>query len=95
MSEKTAKIVKDILDSYKKHQLITQIDEVSQPNREVVVDVLESLRKLFFPGFFEVKNLKSEYIEYYVGETIEDLQKFDSNQFVNALFEVGEEKSGC
>ena len=25
-----------------------------------------------------------------VGETIEDLQKFDSNQFVNALFEVGE-----
>ena len=30
-----------------------------------------------------------------VGETIEDLQKFDSNQFVNALFEVGEEKSGC
>ena len=30
-----------------------------------------------------------------VGETIEDLQKFDSNQFVNGLFEVGEEKSGC
>ena len=30
-----------------------------------------------------------------VGEKIEDLQKFDSNQFVNALFEVGEEKSGC
>ena len=30
-----------------------------------------------------------------VGETSEDLQKFDSNQFVNALFEVGEEKSGC
>ena len=29
-----------------------------------------------------------------VGETIEDLQKFDSNPFVNALFEVGEEKSG-
>ena len=27
-----------------------------------------------------------------VGETIEDLQKFDSNQFVNALFDVQEEK---
>jgi fused signal recognition particle receptor len=25
-----------------------------------------------------------------VGETIEDLQKFDSNEFVNALFETGE-----
>ena len=28
-----------------------------------------------------------------VGETIEDLQKFDSNQFVNALFDVQEGKS--
>ena len=27
-----------------------------------------------------------------VGETIEDLQKFDSNQFVNALFDVQEGK---
>ena len=27
-----------------------------------------------------------------VGETIEDLQKFDSNEFVNALFDVKEEK---
>ena len=26
-----------------------------------------------------------------VGETIEDLQKFDSNQFVNALFDIKEE----
>ena len=26
-----------------------------------------------------------------VGETIEDLQKFDSNEFVNALFDVKQE----
>ncbi len=74
MSEKTAEIVKNIIDSYRKHTLTTQIDKVSQPNREIVVDVLESIRKLVFPGFFEVKNLKSEYIEYYVGELIEDIR---------------------
>ena len=74
MSENTEKIVKDILESYKENQLITQIDKASQPNREVVVNVLESIRKLVFPGFFEVKNLKSEYIEYYVGELIEDIK---------------------
>lgn len=33
-------------------------------------------------------NIPVKYIG--VGETIEDLQKFDSEQFVNALFEVGE-----
>lgn len=55
MSETTDKIVKDILESYREDQLTTQIDKSSQPNRAVVVDVLESIRKLVFPGFFEVK----------------------------------------
>ena len=74
MSEKTDKIVKDILASYRENQLTTQIDKSSQPSRAVVVEVLESIRKLVFPGFFEVKNLQSEYIEYYVGELVEDIR---------------------
>ena len=49
MSETTDKIVKDILESYREDQLTTQIDKSSQPNRAVVVDVLESIRKLVFP----------------------------------------------
>ena len=84
MSEKTAEIVKNIIDSYRKHTLTTQIDKVSQPNREIVVDVLESIRKLVFPGFFEVKNLKSEYIEYYVGELIEDIRYHLKKQMMKA-----------
>lgn len=35
-------------------------------------------------------NIPVKYIG--VGETLEDLQKFDSDQFVNALFDVGERK---
>ena len=55
MSEKTDKIVKDLLASYRENQLTTQIDKSSQPSKAVVVEVLESIRKLVFPGFFEVK----------------------------------------
>ena len=84
MSETTDKIVKDILESYREDQLTTQIDKSSQPNRAVVVDVLESIRKLVFPGFFEVKNLRSEYIEYYVGELVEDLKYHLSKQMMKA-----------
>lgn len=84
MSETTDKIVKDILESYREDQLTTQIDKSSQPNRAVVVDVLESIRKLVFPGFFEVKNLRSEYIEYYVGELVEDIKYHLSKQMMKA-----------
>ena len=84
MSETTDKIVKDILESYREDQLTTQIDKSSQPNRAVVVDVLESIRKLVFPGFFEVKNLRSEYIEYYVVELVEDIKYHLSKQMMKA-----------
>ena len=84
MSETTDKIVKDILESYREDQLTTQIDKSSQPNRAVVVDVLESIRKLVFPGFFEVKNLRSEYLEYYVGELVEDIKYHLSKQMMKA-----------
>lgn len=84
MSETTDKIVKDIFESYREDQLTTQIDKSSQPNRAVVVDVLESIRKLVFPGFFEVKNLRSEYIEYYVGELVEDIKYHLSKQMMKA-----------
>ena len=84
MSETTDKIVKDILESYREDQLTTQIDKSSQPNRAVVVDLLESIRKLVFPGFFEVKNLRSEYIEYYVGELVEDIKYHLSKQMMKA-----------
>ena len=84
MSETTDKIVKDILESYREDQLTTQIDKSSQPNRAVVVDVLESIRKLVFAGFFEVKNLRSEYIEYYVGELVEDIKYHLSKQMMKA-----------
>lgn len=76
--------MKDILESYREDQLTTQIDKSSQPNRAVVVDVLESIRKLVFPGFFEVKNLRSEYIEYYVGELVEDIKYHLSKQMMKA-----------
>ena len=84
MSEKTDKIVKDILASYRENQLTTQIDKSSQPSRAVVVEVLESIRKLVFPGFFEVKNLQSEYIEYYVGELVEDIRYHLKKQMMKA-----------
>lgn len=93
MSEKTEKIVRNILESYRKQELITQIDKASRPNRAVVVSVLESIRKLVFPGFFEIKKLQSEYIEYYVGELIEDIKYHLKKQMMKAYLSC--EPSSC
>ena len=55
MSETTDKIVKDILESYREDQLTTQIDKSSQPNRAVVVDVLDPSGNWGFPDFSRSK----------------------------------------
>ncbi len=90
MPEKTDKIVKNILESYSRYGTTTQIDKPSQPSREIVVDILEDIRKLVFPGYFEQKDLRSEYIEYYVGELIEDIRYNLTRQITRAYLSSDE-----
>ena len=90
MPEKTDKIVKNILESYGRYGTTTQIDKPSQPSREIVVDILEDVRKLVFPGYFEQKDLQSEYIEYYVGELVEDIRYNLTRQITRAYLSSDE-----
>ena len=67
-------IVNDLVDSYNTHKSIVKINSMTQPNREVIVGILDDLQKLIFPGFFEPKHLKTETIHYYVGELLENIR---------------------
>ncbi len=84
MSDKIENIVDQILKSYDEQTMTAQIDQSSQPNRSVVIDIVESLRKLVFPGFFEVKKLSSDYIKYYVGELVEEIRYNLQKQMMKA-----------
>lgn len=85
MDSKTEKLVTDILESYKKYDLTDRIDAENMLNREILVDVLEELRKLLFPGFFDENRAHSEYIKYLVGERLEYIQYHLKKQVSKAL----------
>ena len=68
------KLVESILDSYQKHSIISNIDSDNQMNRELIIEILEEIRQVLFPGYLEKKRISGETIRYHVGELLEDIR---------------------
>ena len=78
-------LVGNMLASYDNHPETVNIGEKSRLDREIIIDILLKIRSILFPGYFEQKQLKSTYIEYHVGELMEDIQYKLNKQIVKAL----------
>lgn len=78
-------LVEGILDSYEKYPLIRNIDSTNRINRAIVLEILENLRKIIFPGYFETRNLKQNSLSYHVGEILEDIHYNLTKQTARAL----------
>lgn len=52
------KIVSDILDDYQLDRDIDRFESFRQPDRDEIVDIIEKLRRIIFPGYFRDKNYR-------------------------------------
>ena len=78
-------LVNAVLESYDKYPVIQNIDCRSRINSESVNDLLEMIRKILFPGYFEIQNLRKDSIEYHVGELLENIEYNLTKQVMMAL----------
>lgn len=78
-------IVNDILASYDKYELTRRIDPKATINRDRVIEIVETMRRILFPGFFSENKAKSEYLTYIVGERVEFVHYHLRKQINNAL----------
>lgn len=74
MKNNTDELVNSILDSYNKYDLTARIDENNIVNKDMLIQIVEEIRKLLFPGFFDNNKVRSEYIRYLVGERLEFIE---------------------
>lgn len=79
------KLVDVIVDSYKKYEVISHLDADNIINKDMVITVLEEIRKLLFPGFFDTNKVRTEYIKFHVGERLEFVQYNLEKQVGKAL----------
>ncbi len=94
INEGISGLVESIVESYGRCPDISKIDSARQPDKAVIVGIIETLRKIIFPGYFESKRLKSEFITYYVGELIEEIKYNLEKQMVFA-YSAGSKADKC
>lgn len=63
-----------IVESYRREQGLQHLDSTFLPSRGKTIQIIEVLRKIIFPGFFDDQKLTSRNIQYHVGELLERLR---------------------
>ena len=62
MANKVEDLVNVILDSYKECDITARIDEENMLNKDILIEIIDEIRKVLFPGFFDNNKVRSEYL---------------------------------
>ena len=62
MADRTEKIVNELLESYKKYDITGRIDAENMLGKNILIEIVEEIRKVLFPGFFDKNRVRSEYM---------------------------------
>lgn len=71
--EKIEHIVQLILDDYEDDRAVNKTDLYNQPDKEAIIDVMEKLLKILYPGYYSDKVYKIYSLKNNMSATIEDV----------------------
>jgi len=60
-------IIDEIIDSCKREAAIAHYDAAMIPSKESVIEILEDIKDLFFPGYFHQQGIDTHSLNYHVG----------------------------
>jgi serine O-acetyltransferase len=78
-------LVELLSTSYEEHGEIIKVDAGHKLNRSLIIEVLEKVRCLIFPGYFGKKQITSDTVEYYTGNLLEDINFCLSKEIAQVL----------
>ena len=86
IEEKIESVVDSILSDYSGGRDIDKIELFRQPDKDVIIDIIEKLRRIVFPGYFRDKNYRVYNAKHNLSMLIEDVM-FHLNQQVALVFQ--------
>lgn len=89
LEKQIEKVVDDILTDYHIGRDIDRMESSRQPDKDVVIDVLEKLRKIIFPGYFQEKDYRTYNAKHKLSVLIEDVMYNLSKQISLVFQEEG------
>ncbi|MDD2718027.1 MAG: serine acetyltransferase, partial [Candidatus Wallbacteria bacterium] len=82
---KSKGIVEKTVDSCLGESCINHLDSAVMPSREAVIDLLEIIRDILFPGYFEKRQIGREELPYHIGERMSVLFQKLSDQITKCI----------
>ena len=90
IEEKIEKVVNLILEDYRHDRDIDRMDILSQPDKDVVIDIITKLRRIVYPGYFRDKDYRIYNAKHNLSMLIEDVMFNLSRQVALVLQSTGE-----
>lgn len=91
-SERSAeKLVSLLINSYREYEKTSRVNKDNIVNKEILINLVDEIKKLLYPGFFDNNKVRKEYISFLVGERIEYIQYNLKKQIAKALDSEGGE----
>ena len=74
MDTNTENLIENIIQSYARHDATIRLDAKNIVNKELLIEIIEKLRQVLFPGFFNKNRVRTDYLRYVLGDQIEFIQ---------------------
>src|SRR6516165_10381695 len=85
LKETLPEITEAIVATYTECSHINHLGHKPLPNREAVVEILDDLLEILYPGFVRRQNLHLGNVEYHVGDLVDGLHDKLTQQVCRAL----------
>ena len=85
LEQKIGAVVDTILQDYSGNRDIDKMEQSAQPDKDVIIDLLEKLRRIIFPGYFREKNYQIYNAKHNLSTLIEDVM-FNLSRQIELVF---------
>ena len=84
-STKLSDVVDALMESYPKDPRTQHIDATFLPSRDEAIRIIELLRKIVFPGFFDNRRITSDNVRFHIGELLAEVDEVLYDQVRQSL----------
>lgn len=70
-----SKLVYKIATNYRQNSILSVYNSSNLADKAEIIEIIQELRQLIFPGFFERKKLSNNTIEYYIGDLLISIEE--------------------
>lgn len=90
----TEKLIDKIVSGYEESSFMTKLDSDRVLNKSLIIEIVETLREILFPGFFSPNKISGEYVKYVIGEKIEFVE-YNLKKQIAGVIGCGENCINC